>query len=370
MAFPKIDKSRIDDMHFDQFANKLLSYNKPKICCLSARELGKSTWAYLFLYRRCVEQGETFILFKYRQCDVMDVTIDDIGELISKFTYEPVKLWYKRGTLKEGVCDVYLWDEEEDKKIRFFRLVVINLPKNRLKSLFYPGLRWTLFDEYMLDTRAGDEETYPNGCVMKLNEIFKTFNRETDGKLRMLFFGNPYSRSCPIHNFIGVKASQLKIGEYAVGDDYVAAVIPLPQKLIDHILERDKNYKFDENYLMYSIYGKSINDEQIRILESEPKNYILRYVFYIEGQKLLVYRNNNDVIDSNNIYWITVRNEYTTTSKNIYTFDYNSLVEGTVLMSNDDRMVFTALKNCFRFRKIQFGSVESEYLFEQIYDTL
>ena len=313
MAFPKIDKSKVDDMHFDAYANKLLSFNKPKILALSARELGKSTWWWLFAYRRATEKNETSILFKYYQADVMDVTFSDIEGLISKFTYEPITLDYKKGEIKNGIVDVSLVDKEEGKKIPFFRLVVINLPLRRLKSLFYPGLRWCCFDEYMLDTRVANEK-YPEQVSFKMNEIFKTFNRECEGRLRMIFLGNPYSKFAPIHNFVGVKSSQLKIGEYAVGDDFVASVIPLPKKLTDYILERDSNYRFDENYLMYSVFGSSINDEQIRLLEKQPNGYILRYVFYIDGQKMLIFRNNNDVMEFNNLYWITIRNDYTTES--------------------------------------------------------
>lgn len=361
--FPKIDKSKIDDMHFDSYAQKMMSYSKPKMLCLSPRELGKSTWWWLFAYKNAVEKGYTSIVFKYIQADLMDVTIDDIVGLLNKFLVEPVDIYYKR-TFKDGIVDVELVGTEGE-KIPFVRFVCINLPLRRLKSLFYPNLRWMCFDEYMLDTRTANE-TYPDQVVFKLNEIFKTFNRECDGKLRMWFLGNPYSRYAPVHNFVGVNSGKLEIGKYIVGEDYVASVIPLPQKLIDYITERDKNYKFAESYLMYSVFGHSVNDEQIR-LKDRVIGYILRYVFYVEGKKLLVFRNNNDVVDSNNIYWVCIDNDYKSENRNIITFDYNSLVDGTILLGNEEKKYFRILKNAFRYRKIEFKDVESSYLFEQIF---
>ena len=45
-------------------------------------------------------------------------------------------------------------------------------------------------------------------------------------------------------------------------------------------------------------------------------------------------------------------------------------MEGTVLISNEDRMIFTGLKNAFRFRKVQFSSIEASYTFEEIYNSI
>lgn len=249
----------------------------------------------MYAYRKLLKSKAT-VVFKYQQADITDVMIGDIENLLNKFLTEPIKLYYKRGAVKDGLVDVYV--EYKEERFMFFRVIAMSLPIRRIKSLMLPNLSTMMFDEFLVDTRHG--ERYPNGCAFKMNEIFKTFVRESED-LKMFFMGNPYSLYCWVFSWCRIDITKLYPGSFYVNEDTVLEVGVLSDELKEYILNRDKDYVFDDSYVAYSFDGRAVNDSDIQIAP-KPDNYILKYVFYIENKKLCVYRKNEITLDNTYYY--------------------------------------------------------------------
>lgn len=353
-----------DNIHYN--LNKLLSYNKTFNFVISSREAGKTTACWLYAYKLLRVKNKTTIVIRRLIADITDTYISDIENVINKFQDDDkqIKLIYKKGSIKDGIVDVEVSIGDAE-PIPFFRVIALSNPMMRIKSLMYPNLGLILFDEFICNTRLG--EKYLNNEVFKFKELFNTFQRESK-QLRCIFMGNPYSLYNPYFTWIEVNTKNIYEGSFQVGNTWVVECYKLTDELKEFILSRNPLYQFDDSYTQYAFDGRAVNDKQIRILEKLPEHYSLRYVFYIEGKKLCIYR--NDELDPDNWYWVGIDDNYTSTRRDIITFDYNTLIEGTILINNEDKKIFRLIKNGFRFRRMQFKSIQESYLFEQIYDNL
>lgn len=353
---------KLDNLHYN--LSKILSRNKVFNFVVSAREAGKTTAVWHYAYKRLVEKGKTTIVIRRLISDITETYISDIENVLNKFLDTPVKLTFKKGNIKEGIVDVYL-ERDGQEASPFFRVIALSNPMARIKSLMYPNLGLIIFDEFICNTR--EKEKYIANEAFRFKELFNTFQREAEN-LRCIFIGNPYSLYNPYFSWINVNTKHLYEGSFEVGTNWCVECYKLTDELKKHILEKNPLYEFDDSYTKYAFDGRAINDEQIRVYGSLPENYELRYVFYIEHKKLCIYRNNQ--LDPKNWYWIGIDNGYTSIRRDIMTFDYNTLVDGTILLNNEDKKTFRILKNAFRFRRILFKSIQESYLFEQIYNNI
>lgn len=354
---------KVDNIHYN--LNRILSYNKPFNFVISAREAGKSTSTWLYNYKQFVKKKSTTLVIRRLINDITETYIQDIENLINKFNEEqPIKLVFKKGSIKEGIVDVYI-----DGDI-FFRVIALSNPLSRIKSLMLPRLSTIIFDEFICNTRLG--EKYLQNEVFKFKELFNTFQREAE-KLRVIFLGNPYSLYNPYFSWVGVKTASLYPGSFVTGDTWCIEVYELTKELKEYILKKNPLYQFDDSYAKYAFDGRAINDEFVQVVEKQPEGFQLRYVFYIDGKKLGIFKNCNNDAETNPDYyffWVGIINEYTSSRRDIACFDYNDLIAGNYLISNDDKKAFMFLKTCFRFRSIKFKTIEESYLFEQVYNNI
>lgn len=357
----------LDKMHYS--LSPMLSYNKDFDAVISAREAGKSSAIWRYATNLLDQRGETTIVIRRRIADITETYVSDIENVINKFLADEdkIKLSFKKGGTNEGIVDVKV---EIGGEVRpFFRVVALSNPMARIKSLMYPNLGLMLFDEFICNTRLG--EKYLPDEAFKFKEVFNTFQRECASqgrRLRCIFAGNPYSLWNPYFEWWKVDTKKVYPGAMIKGDNYVLQCYELTQELKEHILKTNPLYQFDDSYTKYAFDGRSINDEQIRIVPKLPENYSLRCVFYIEHKKLCVYR--NDRLDNDSWYWIGTDENYTSTRRDYYAFDYNQMVDHTVLVGPEEKKQFRLLRNAFRFRKITFKSISESYLFEQIFEKL
>lgn len=355
---------KLDNIHYN--LSKLLSYNKQFNFVISAREAGKTTAVWNYAYKQLRVKGKTTLVIRRLISDITDTYISDIENVINKFQ-EPdkqIKLTFKKGSIKDGIVDVKI-TEDGSEPIPFFRVVAMSNPMSRIKSLMYPDLGLIVFDEFICNTRLG--EKYVNDEAFKFKELYNTFQRESEN-LRCIFVGNPYSLYNPYFSWINVNTQKLYEGSFQTGDTWVVECYKLTDELKEFILSKNPLYKFDDSYTAYAFDGRSVNDEQIRLYNTLPENYELRYVFYIEHKKLCIYRNKQ--LDKDNWYWIGIDENYNSQRRDIMTFDYNTLIDGTILLNSEDKKSFRILKNAFRFRRILFKSIQESYLFEKIYDNI
>lgn len=356
-----------DNLHYD--GNNLDSLNKTYNFIISERELGKTTWFWLKkAFRVFAKTKRPSIVLRRRIVDITEVYIEDIEKTINAFNEEPIEFTYRKGAIKEGVLDIYVGDDI------FLRVIALSNPLSRLKSLRLDRIKYIVFDEFICNTRLG--EKYVDDEAFRFKEIYTTFRRfcyESDPSqlevLKCYFLGNPYSMYNPYFVWVGVNTKELQPGIIVKGDTWAIECGMLSQELREKILKLNPLYQFDDGYKKYAFFGQAVNDANIQLAEKCPEKFRLRHVIRIDGKYLYVY---SDVSDSgfkvwDFTMWACVRDSYDGKNRAVFCFDFKDLITGTILMSVDDRQRFNYFRNCIRFRRIKFETIEASYLAEQIY---
>ena len=204
----------LDNLHFNY--SEIDGYAKPFNFIISEREAGKSTATWLKVYNKFKKEGKPSIVIRRQIADITEVYITDIQEVINKFMPEDEKLQFifKKGSLKEGIADIKLLVNGEEKL--FLRVVALSNPMSRIKSLIVRNLAYIIFDEFICNMRLG--EKYLPDEAFKFKEVYNTFQRETSN-LKAYFCGNPYSLYNPYFVWIGVPTNKLKRGTILAGKD-------------------------------------------------------------------------------------------------------------------------------------------------------
>lgn len=349
----------LDNIHYS--FNSIDGYNKPFNFIVSPREDGKTT---SFLVRKSYPrfkktQQPTIILRRYTT-DITDAYIQSLEDVINKFSVDKIKLNFKHGLKKEGVVDVLI------NKVVFFRIIAINNPISRIKSLFLANAAFLFFDEFICNTRLG--EKYLKAESFKVKEIVNTFQREADN-LRSYFCGNPYSLYNPYFVDFGIDPKKLIKGTVITGANWAAERHILNPLLIEKIKEHNPLYSStkDDAYERYAVEGEATNDSNANILDSCPANFSLYVSFRIDNKIISVYENNE--FNFSLRFWIGY-NKSIGNRRFAYCFDFNNLNENSILFSREDKFKLNRLKQAIRTRLAAYESLEISYLMEEIYQCL
>ena len=359
MAVPR------DNIHFT--FRTVDGYNLPFNAVISEREPGKSTAMVMDkLYKAWKENGETSILVRRRVVHITEAYINDLAEIINKFTDDNVVLQFSKGSLKDGIVDVKI-----DGK-RFIRVVGLSVDITQLKSLVERNLRYMIFDEFICNPKFG--EKYLKDEATKFMEVYNTFRREAKN-LKVYFLGNPYSLYNPYFMFFGVDTSKLKRGAIVSdGKSYVIQCYEMTKELKEKIMRENPLYQFDNAYTRYAFEGQNINDQNIIIRTAIPEHYPMRYAFRVQGKVIAVYSADWMHVDMKTAefayYARFVEPLSISKRRDIICFDFDELVENTALLSPDDRNKFSKLKTAMRNRDIAFSTIETYYLLEEVYFNL
>lgn len=349
----------LDNIHFN--TRKIDGYNLPFNMIISEREAGKSTAVWLKCYRAFKEEGETTLVVRRKVVHVTKSYIDDIQEIINKFTDDNVTFEYNNSTLKEGIVDIKINGK------RFIRVVALSVDITALKSLVLRDLKYIVFDEFICNARFG--EKYLKDEATKFMEVYNTFRRESIN-LRCYFLGNPYSLFNPYFLFFNIPTSKLVRGNiFTDNKSFVVQCYEITKELRDYIKSVNPLYQFDNAYTKYAFDGLNVNDQNINILDTKPSNYSLLYVFKASGRYIGIYKNNDYAMEGNNYYCEFITGDISK-RRNIICFDFEELVERVCLLSPDDRYKFQKIKDAMRRRTIAFKNIECYYLVEEIYFNL
>lgn len=354
-----------DDMHYD--GTLIDGHNKPFNFIISERELGKTTWFWVKKsYREFCKTNRPTLVIRRLIADITDVYIADIEKTINAFQSEKIQFVFKKGSIKEGVVDIYL-DEQ-----LFLRILALSNPMSRIKSLRLDRIKYLVFDEFICNTRLG--EKYVDDEAFKFREVYNTFQRfcydedpSLKETLKCYFLGNPYSLYNPYFVWIGVDTKKIHKGCLEAGINWVVHCGELSQKLREFIRSKNPLYQFDDSYTKYAFGGEAINDSNINIVDKQPEYFKLRHIFKIDTKYLYVYVDTNPYKKWELTMWAEVRSDYEGKNRAIFCFDFRDLVNNTVLMSAQDKAYFDYFKQCVRFRRIGFKSIEASYLAEEIY---
>lgn len=354
-----------DNIHWT--LNNLLSHNKQFNFAVSGRGPGKTTDIVRYLFKQH-DKGYMSIILKRNIVDVNATTITDFQNAYNVLQPEEKKvaLTWKKGDMKTGIVDIYI--DGEDKPLA--RIIALSNPKYRLKGMAFDNPISTIFfDEYKI---SGSEKYLPSEYE-KFQELYSTLCRfaemNDDGstKLKVIFAGNNYSLTDPYMANMKIPIHKIKPGQILTGDEWAFEDIKINDQLKAHLLKQNPLFNFgDDAYNKYALEGLSVSDQRIKVKETQPQNYQLRYVFYIENRYLGVFSNMNWK-EYEDWYWVSVLDNYNTKRRDILCFDVNSLIDGTTLISTSDKSAFEMLKQSFRSRFISFKTIMEGYLFEQLY---
>lgn len=353
-------KIMIDNLHYDP--SEVEGYQKPFIFVVSPREAGKTSALIRKSYRLYRDKGLTTIILRRRIADITEVYINDLGSVISKF-YDDVELSFKKGSIKDGIIDVYLKSGKTISKTPIYRVIALSNPMSRIKSTILRNVGMMIFDEFICNTRCN--EKYLNGEAFIFQEIYNTYVRECPN-LRVWFLGNPYSLYNPYTSWLSIPTNKIKAGTILSGPNWVFQAYELKDELKAAILAKNPLYKFDDTYTRYAFSGEAVNDSEIIIIPSQPRGYSLKYVFKIE-QKYVAYfyGNSNDL--SIPSWWCSVIDWKPEYKRRAWCFDFDNLSAGSEIMNKNSKSVLFSLSMSIQQRNIAYGDVEASYLTQEVY---
>ncbi len=351
-----------DNIHYT--TRRIDGYDMPFNFIISEREAGKSTAIWLDkAYKSFKENKYTTLVIRRKVVHITKSYLDDIAKIINKFTEDKVTFQYALSTIKEGIVDININGSP------FLRVVALSVDITALKSLVLLNLNAIVFDEFICNARFG--EKYLKNEATKFMEIYNTFRRECVGKLKCYFLGNPYSLYNPYFIFFGVPTAKLR-PDTIISDkkSFVVECYKICPELKAKILAENPLYQFDNSYTKYAFDGINVNDQDIILLSNVPEGYQLKHIFKTAGKYIGIYQNQFYMDHDNKYYAKFLDPEVISKRRDIYAFDFEELVNQTVIMSRDEKYKFQKIKDAMRRRNIAFASIECYYLTEEIYFNL
>ena len=337
-------------------------HNKPFNFGMSPREPGKTdcTW-WEKIYCKWYKNHRPWIYVVRQSVEINEAMIQDICDTLNKWSIEKIEFRYNKGNFKDGIVDVFIGE------LLFFRIVSLSIPLRRIKLAKVPNIGGIFTDEYIIDPRSG--EKYQPNEAFKIKEAYTTWRRSYEGQgfLKWYFAGNPYSLFNPLFVDWGVDINKLRKGQVYVGEQYVIYWGTLHPLLRKQLLEKNPLYKFDEEYTDYALEGTAINDKNIRLGEF-PINYQLQFVLRYNRKNIGIFKNNyiDDLCDK---YYCQFLDDVSA-KRTIYCFDFQDMIDRSILLSMDERERLQRFKEAIRKRLVVFKDINVYYFIEEIYKSI
>lgn len=359
-----------DNLHIDSDISKLDGCNKYWNFIITERETGKTTLMLKKLYNAFKQSRQPSIILRRYQTDITDMYLDDLLKTIKDFTKDDSLEFTKKGNSKDGgMIDVYLKGFDTV----FFRVIALNTPVSRLKSMRLDRVKYIFFDEFICNKRLG--ERYLNDEPFRVKEINTTYKRFTDldnegnhKDIKKYFFGNPYSLFNPFFSDKRVNTNLLYPGAFISQDNYVIWCYQLKDELRAKILANNKDYQFDEAYKRYAFDGRAIQDAEIRVITKQPENFKLMYLLKIHNIVIGVY--GGVILEPDKLFYWCKKVDNFGKKRDIVCFDFGDMANRTVLLDNGGKWIYARLKESIERRWIAFASIEESWLLEEIYNNL
>ena len=361
-----------DNIHLS--TSKGDSYNVLDNFYITSRGMGKSAIFWGKLYNAWKSLGRSGIVLRTIQADITSAYLDDIETMLNKFrcTEDYVKISYKRGSIKDGVVDVFIQEPGDKEKYLFVRVVAIGIKATRYKSLIIRNPSMIGYDEFIPNTRLG-EKWLPD-CAWRVKELYNTFAREANGYLlKRYWFGNPYSRYIPyLLNYYKIDTLKLKPGDFIHGDNYIVDLQKPKPELVELLKKQNPDLlnDIDDEWTRF-MNGEFINDENYIIEPVQPQGYQLRWVFRIANHYLGCFRADNPTNSDYYADWyVKMMDDWKGNRRDVYACNFDNLIEGTKLITVSDKVNTQVLRNAIAQRRIAFQDVNSAYLLQSIYTLL
>ena len=347
-----------DNIHYSFRA--VDGFDKNFIFVMSPREPGKTTAMWFEkIYKVWKKKHKPWIYVVRNAVEISESLIDSIADtIINKFTDDNVKLEYKSGAFKGGIVDVTI-----EGKI-FVRIVALSCKLRKIKLAVLKDIGGVYMDEYIIDPTT--QEKYLPGEAFKIKEAYNTWRREYKGKgsLKWYFCANPYTLHNPLFISWKVETNNLKRDSFYVGDTFVIHWAILSKELREKLLRENPLYKFDDDYNRYALDGEAIQDSNIKIGKL-PEGFKLQFVFKYDKMFIGVFQNWNDFTYNEDRFYCKQLD--TTGKREIICFDFNEMIERSILLGLNEKAKLRFFKECVRMRLVSFENINLYYIIKEIY---
>ena len=352
-----------DNLHYS--FRPIDGYNKAINIVISPRELGKTSQMWMDkIYLPWKKNHKPWIYLVRQAVEIDDALIESIFSTnMNKFTDDGLVPIYKASTFSNGIVDIFL--EVNKERFLFIRIVSLNIKMYRIKKAILRNIAGVFMDEFIINPEFA--EKYLPKEYERLQEAYSTWRREADGVLKMYFVGNPYSLFNPLFVGLHVDIAKLKRDSFYVGNSFVIHWAVLSKELREKILEENPFYKFDEEYSNYAVDGQAVNDKNIK-LGTLPKNFYLSFVLKMNGKFIGIFQNNY-IDDLEDKYFVKFLDEVSA-RRTIYCFEFEEMLERSILVSLDERYKLQRFKESMRKRAVSFEDINVYYYMEEVYKNI
>ena len=336
-------------------------YNKNINIVISPRGIGKTSLFWLLkIYNKWKINNKAWIYLVRQNVEITEALLDSIQDtIINKFTDDNVSFTYSKGAFKDGIVDIFINDK------LFFRVVSLSVSLRRIKLAVLKNIGGVLMDEYIIDPKT--QEKYQTNEIMKIKEAYTTWTRESEGALKMYFLANPYSLYNPLFIWLKVPINKIKKGVILTGDIWALWCYEITSGLKEYLLKQNPLLEFDDEYKKYAFDGTAINDENIKVGKFK-NNFALRHIFRVENQYLGIFQNMLPSYDEDKFFCKIIDNW--NKDRKIYVFDFEDLINGCLMLNNDEKLRFKIFKNAMRRRQVSFEDVNSFYIAQEIFNLI
>lgn len=358
-----------DDIHYN--FRRIDGANKTFNLIVSAREAGKTSAAVVIKAWKVFKEKNWKTIFLRRQiADITDLYIESFQEILNTFIDEDIRLEYKKLDKSSGSVKIYCESPITGKKELFIVIIGMSQRIQRIKSNVVRNLAYIFYDEFLVNPKW--KESYLPYEMDKVKETYSTFKRylpyewEQAGKyVKIYFLGNPYTVYSPFTEAFGVDYSKMVPGAFLLGDKWAVENYRLHPKLVEKIKKDNPFYQQDDEYTNYALKGIAINDQNIR-LGKRTNGFVLKFVIDIEGQRIGIYRNNNQEFNQQDRYYCG-KDVPANINRDVFCFDFEDLSGNKILYNKKDNVSFELFKIAMRNNWVIFDDLGTYYKIRNAY---
>ena len=345
----------LDDIHCDFSA--IDGLERPLNCVIAGRHDGKTT---TFLMKKAwpnFRKGKMTMLLFRQVNTVNEYTIRYYESLMQPFLDFPLSLKLAKG--ENGVA-VALHDKRP-----LFACVPLAMKTQSLKQTLFENCPLMLFDEYEIDPRKG--EKYLPHEYDALETLFGTMSK-LNPDLRFYALTNPYSAYNPLFMRWKVNTRALRVDTMQKGKEWAVWFKSLNPKLVERLKAKDPLFDEKSEYGRWA-YGGSFANDRNNHVDIMRGGYRLSQRFVFEGQRFAAYEVTDFLNDSLPSFYFK-KDKDRGERRSAYAFDFSDMASNTLLYTRDDRNLLTRMKRAMKVQDYACDLIETENVFQSIYEVI
>ncbi len=346
---------QLDDIHCDFSA--IDGLERPFNCVIAGRHDGKTT---TFLMKKSwpnFRKGKMTMLLFRQVNTVNEYTIRYYESLMQPFLDVPLNLKLAKG--ENGVAVAM------HGKKPLFACVPLAMKTQSLKQTLFENCPLMVFDEYEIDPRKG--EKYLPHEYDAFETLFGTMSK-LNPDLRFYALTNPYSAYNPLFMRWGVNTRALKVDSMQKGKEWAVWFKSLNPKLVEKLKAKDPLFDEKSEYGRWA-YGGSFANDRNNHVDIMRGGYRLSQRFVFDGQRFAAYEVTDFLNESLPSFYFK-KDKDRGERRSAYAFEFADMASNTLLYTRDDRNLLTRMKRAMKVQDYACDSIETENVFQAIYDVI